>query len=241
MTTATKQGLAEQAHNRMFRIVVPAMLGLVSIGAWLFEVFVIKGWAGLNWLRGYPFAALVGIAASALATGFAAKYALDTRRHPSAGAAPFGGFVLGASLAAFVSFEVAREAIYNLHSRSAAWLSLSGEPGLARSFYITQWLLILGAGLITTSVFTLGIRRLLVAIAWWTALLFAVALLLVMPLSVALIQVIQAPGGQTDYVHAVKMGYPMFFTPILLAVATHIAVRAAAKSAPNTPSSPSEK
>jgi hypothetical protein len=44
------------------RAAAVVVLGLVAFGLWLGEMVWVKGWPGLAWLNGYPYAA-VGVAA----------------------------------------------------------------------------------------------------------------------------------------------------------------------------------
>jgi hypothetical protein len=48
---------------------------------------------------------------------------------------------------------------------------------------------------------------------------FVGAFLLTVPASLLSIQIFPALDGSTDYIHAVKMGYPAFWTVLLTAVA----------------------
>jgi hypothetical protein len=68
-------------------------------------------------------------------------------------------------------------------------------------------------------------RWTLVPISHWSIVLIAVALLVTPVLSMATVQVLPALHGQTDLVHAVKMGYPTFWVTILLPAATELALR----------------
>jgi hypothetical protein len=69
---------------------------------------------------------------------------------------------------------------------------------------------------------TLVVNRRLAAIHCWTGLLLAAALLLVMPLSVATIKIFPALNGSMDEIHSIKMGYPVFWTTVLVPVALRL-------------------
>ena len=49
-----------------------------------------------------------------------------------------------------------------------------------------------------------------------TPLYLVVALILVLPLSFATIRLLPALNGSTDEIHAIKMGYPVFWTALLV-------------------------
>jgi hypothetical protein len=86
-------------------------LGLLSTGIWLGEVIWLKGWEGLRWLDGYPWAA----PPTALAVSLGALVAGSGRTHTSWRRR--GAFLIMVWAALWASFEVSRYSLFALHSR----------------------------------------------------------------------------------------------------------------------------
>lgn len=189
--------------------------GLASLALWRGEVELIKGWAGLNWLNGYPRAAVpvcVLVAASVLVAVLAA--APPTVRHDiqSRGVRrTYVTFVAVATVIAGLSFEISRQWLESSH----AWLMFSPPPLSTR----VSWLLPpVGSIALSAVGFFVAIDRLLLRLRIWTVGLFLVALILVVPASWLLLQVLPA-HGYTDPIHAIKAGYPMLWTSLLMGAA----------------------
>jgi hypothetical protein len=185
------------------------VLSLLSMVAWRVEVEWIKGWAGLGWLHGYPWAA-VPICVLVAGSILVAVASMAPVRVVSAGA--FLAVVTGVG---WVSFEIARR-----------WLYVDQEWLLppARSLALPRWALspLLSIALSSVGVY-LAISRLLFRLRPWTVVLFVAADLLVLPTSWLTLQIIPAHGYR-DGIHAIKAGYPMLWTPILTAGAAALAV-----------------
>jgi len=192
-------------------------LGLLAAGLWLAEVLRVKGWEGLRWLGGYPWAAVptclfVALAALIAARGEAVRPAF---RH--------AGFVIAVWATSWVSFEVSRVGLIALHTPSLVdfvsvtlWMKLALLDPLIR--------LVCAVALAVMGIY-LGVRFLLRPISRWTILYLAVALLLVVPACLLTIRVVPAVNGATDYLHAVTMGYPTFWTVVLVAAAVALGRR----------------
>lgn len=195
--------------------------GLVSLALWRCEVELIKGWAGLNWLHGYPWAAIpvcALVAASVLIAVLAAAPppAREAIRSRGVGrtCATFVAFATGN---AWLSFEIARRWL----ETSRAWLMFSPPPFVAR----IGWLLpAVGSIALCAVGFFLAIDRLLLRLRPRCIALFAVALILVMPASWLLLQLLPA-HGYTDEIHAIKAGYPTLWTNLLMGGAAVVAAR----------------
>jgi hypothetical protein len=197
-------------------------LGGLSGAAWLAEVALLKGWEGLRWLDGYPNAVFVGVPCVVLSVALPILISRSTERKQ------FALFVASACLIAWLSFDLARNALLELHSPSAAWMVLAGKPAMARTFIARELGALVSAGVLAAVGFTVAVRIFLAHVGWWTAGLFLLAIALVMPMGMLTIRVVPALNGQTDYLHVVKMGYPLFWTNVLMGLASWLAVRAAA-------------
>jgi hypothetical protein len=180
-------------------------------GLWLAEVVWIKGWPGLAWLSGFNWSALpICPLIVVMASYSVAAHARSWHRIL---------FFSVASVVSVTAFVIARWALFELFS--------GGFPG-ATAFGAGIVLLI--AGLIVSVGLTISGNRWLAPLHYWTGILVAVALLLVVPLSFATIRVFPALNGSTDEIHSIKMGYPVFWTALLVPVAMRLGRESRAKS-----------
>jgi hypothetical protein len=195
--------------------------GLLSLALWRGEVELIKGWAGLSWLNGYPWAAVpvcALVAASVLATSLAAAppAAREAIQPRGVGRACVTFLAIAAGIA-WVSFEIARRWLETSH----AWLMFSPPPLATR----IGWLMPAVGSITWCAVgFFVAIDRLLLRLRPWCIALFAAALILVMPASWLSLQLVPA-HGYTDPLHAIKAGYPMLWTNLLMGAAAGAAAR----------------
>jgi hypothetical protein len=176
---------------------------------WTAEVRWATGWAGTAWLSGFnwsavPIGAVIGVSASYCVSARAS----GVRR------AWFVGF---ACVASVVAFAIARWAAFELFAegvpgRAAIRVGLAG--GLLA-------LLLVSVGL------TMSASRWLAPLSPWAAVLLGGALTLVLPLSFATIKIFPAVNGSTDEIHAIKMGYPVLWTALLVPLAMRLGRRRA--------------
>jgi hypothetical protein len=173
---------------------------LVAWVLWLAEVSWVKGWTGLNWLSGFNWSA---VPICALIAGLSAYVAsAPDRRHERV------RFICAAFIVTFTAFVIGRWAAFELFS---GWVS-SGRGLRAASALVFSGLLV-SVGL------TWLANRLLAPLRNWTWIVLLLTLLLVAPLSVATIKVLPALNGSRDEIHAIKMGYPIFWTALLVPLA----------------------
>lgn len=185
------------------------LLALVAWATWFYEVVAVKKWDGLNWLIGFPHAAVVGVVCVAAAM-LLVQIARGARPSWWKGAA----FVVITAALSLLAFSVAREALYLIHGRM---LLLRTTYDVALRNFSVAMLLITGA----LALFVVLAARVLIArITLASALYFVAAIALVMPASLMTIHLFPALNGHTDYLHAVKMGYPLFWTVVLFAIAS---------------------
>ncbi|HYR85045.1 MAG TPA: hypothetical protein VE422_13265 [Terriglobia bacterium] len=105
-------------------------------------------------------------------------------------------------------------------ARWAAFELFSG--GISGGTGLSAVIVLLLAGLIVSLGLTLAANRWLVPLHYWTGILVAVGLLLVLPISIATIKVFPALNGSTDQIHSIKMGYPIFWTAVLVPIAMRL-------------------
>lgn len=197
------------------------VFGLVSLTLWRGEVELIKGWDGLNWLSGYPWAAVpicALVAASLLVAVLAASppAARDAIRSRGGGRACVFFFSIATGIA-WLSFEIARRWLETSH----AWLMFSPPALVTRLGWAMP---AIGSIALCAVGFFFAIDRLLVRLPLVSIALFTVALILILPASWLLLQIVPA-HGYTDEIHAIKAGYPTLWTNLLLGAAAAVAVR----------------
>ncbi|HKU42549.1 MAG TPA: hypothetical protein VJR89_30535 [Polyangiales bacterium] len=171
---------------------------LSAWAAWWIEIYWIRGWSSAGWLAGYTWSAIPICACIASISSAVLAPSLAWRRRLS--------FVGIGSVLCWAALDISRATLFELGRR---WLSRSGWPD---PWLLTLWIAALGVA----GALWFCSDQLLAPLSRWTALLLAAALALVTPLSLATIRAIPALRGQTDAVHAVKMGYPVFWTALLL-------------------------
>jgi hypothetical protein len=173
-------------------------------GLWLGEVCLVKGWAGLAWLDGFNWSSLPICAVVAITSSYAAS--------PDAGWRGRTAFVLFGFVLMAGAFAAGREAVIDFFS---AWV-IPYDPPLV---------ILAAAGLAVSAGLTAAARWWLAPVHLWTAAAVAAALIAVLPLSVMTIAVFPALNGSTDEVHAVKMGYPVLWTALLVPLALRLGRR----------------
>jgi hypothetical protein len=176
----------------------------------------VKGWAGLNWLGGYPWAAVPVCLAIALAAWIGA----GSRKPRSADR--FIAFLFLAWGLLLLCFELARSSLYTLHS--VGYLRYFPDLLKQGSFWsrLHDLVLLLGvplAILLAGLGLCLLARLFLPRVSRWTLLFLLLGLVLIMPASLATCHVLSAIDYRTDYFHAVKMGYPAFWAVVLVGTA----------------------
>jgi hypothetical protein len=198
--------------NILVKIATCAIVALVSWGLWVAEVRWIKGWTGLAWLSGFNWSSLpiCGLIAGACSYLLAPHIRRTAR---------FNFILLAFSLTG-AAFFVARFGLME-------WLSTWNVRGFA----------IGAAGSIVVAGLAVSIGLAALANKWlapmhpWTAALVAGALMAVLPLSFATVTIFPAFNGSTDGIHSIKMGYPVFWTSLLVPLALQLGRKKTSPSA----------
>jgi len=189
--------------NFLVQFAVCAIVGLVSWGLWIAEVCWIKGWTGLAWLSGFNWSSLpiCGLIAGAC------SYLLAPHIRPTVRL----NFILFASALTIAAFVIARLGLMELLS---TWN--------VRGFAILAIGSILVAGLTVSIGLVALANRWLAPMHRWTAAIVAGALIAVLPLSFATVRFFPALNGSSDGIHSIKMGYPVFWTALLVPLALQL-------------------
>jgi hypothetical protein len=185
----------------LFRASLLILTALIAWGLWLGEVCWVKGWAGLAWLDGFNWSALPICAVIVVTSSCVVSPDVGWRQR-----IPFVlfGFVVAAG-----AFVAGRWAMIEIGS---AWVFPFYDPLITLA----------AAGLAVSVGLTAAASRWLAPVHVWTALVVIVALVLVLPLSLITIKVLPALSGDTDDIHAIKMGYPVLWTALLVPLALRL-------------------
>jgi len=176
----------------------------------------VKGWAGLNWLGGYPCAAVPVCLAIALAAWIGA----GSRKQESA--VRFIAFQVLAWGLLLLCFELARSSLYALHTVGFLWFfpDLLKQGSLWNRLYNLGLFLGIPLAVLLASVGLFWAVCLFhQRISQWTLLFLILGLILIMPASLATCHVLSAIDYRMDYFHAVKIGYPAFWAVVLVGTA----------------------
>jgi len=198
------------------RILWILLLAFLAFGLWYGEVRFVKGGEGLNWLEGYPWAAVPVCLAIALAAWIGA----GQKRGRSA--VRVAAFLLISWGILFLSFEIAKASLFALHSVGFLFYfpEMLKQGSLWDRLYELGLFLGVPLAVILTSVgLYWAIHLFLQRISQWTLLFLILGLILIMPASLATCHVLSAIDCRTDYFHAVKMGYPAFWAVALVGAA----------------------
>ncbi len=201
--TGSLQSVYPQARpgSRPLQVAAIVGLGLIGAASWRFEVEHVVGWNSLQWIYRWPRASCVvslSVAIALLVTTSRLRVVPISRR---------AWYLLFVTALGLLAFAIARNghletARYALHTGSGLLFRFSAEVGGA-------WVLAaFGVSLLGRHCLGLPSRP--------SGPAYSLAIALVPLFSVATIHLLPAPNGATDYVHAVKVGYPAFWTPVLM-------------------------
>jgi hypothetical protein len=175
--------------------------------AWYLCIGRFNGSEGLEWLNGFQWGALP--ACAAIAAGSAAAVACD--RSPWRLLA----FFAAATALSFAAFAGARDEIYALHSYAFM------PPSLTHPVRLALYWLSVSAGLAWLA------SRLLTPMRWRAALYLAAAPVLAVYCAHLTVSIF--PGGRhEDIYNAIRLGYPVFWTAILVPSALRLGRKPAA-------------
>jgi hypothetical protein len=181
-----------------FRASLLIVAAFVAWGLWFGEVCWVKGWAGLAWLDGFNWSALPICAVIVVTSSFVVSPGAAWRERTL--------FVLFGFVLTVGTFVAGRQAMFEIGS---AWVFPFYDP------FVT----LAAAGLAVSVGLTAAAGRWLAPVHVWTVVAIIAALILVLPLSFMTIAVFPALNGDTDDIHAIKMGYPVLWTALLVPLA----------------------
>jgi hypothetical protein len=192
-----------ETHARLATVLMAA---LAAWGLWYLGISWFNGGEGLLWLHGFQWGALPASAAIALACVAAVAREWRPLR--------LSAFVVLASALCLAAFAVTRDELYSLNTRIFA------PAGFASIRLALYW-----AGVSLGLAWLAG--RLLAPMRRWTALYLAAGLAL--PLPLAALTVMVFPGERHgDLYNAIRLGYPVLWTAILVPAALWLGRKPAA-------------
>jgi hypothetical protein len=198
----------------VLRLSLLIVAAFAAWGLWLGEVVWVKGWASLAWLDEFnwsslPICAVIVVTASYLVSADA----------PWRERTKFVAFGFALTIWAF---KEGRWAIMEVFMDLPMWPG--HEPAIIQ--VLSNVALSAGAlvaiGLAVSAGLVAAASRWLAPLHIWTTLVVVAALLLVLPLSVITVMAFPALHGETDEIHAVKMGYPVLWTALLVPLALRL-------------------
>jgi hypothetical protein len=204
--------MAELFKSKSLQLLLVILIAVLANVLWLGEIVWIKGWAGTRWLSGQMWASVWVCLLVPTAT------LLTVRRDRGCRPIKMTGFVLITGAVLLICYEIVRDSLYSLHS--VGFLALLMQGDLLQKLKDFAVLAGIPFAVILASITLHATLHLLIQPMKRTALFyFAGAFLLVGPASLASVLILPALNGSTDYIHAVKMGYPAFWSVICTAFA----------------------
>lgn len=181
------------------------ILSTVGMSSWLYEIVEIKGWYSLNWLSGQLYSPYIATLFSVFA--FMAPFFINRQLTPKNTIICIIIFYM----TNIICFEIGKQLCYAMYSKFW-WLSGTTSDIIIMALIALFLFIFLGFTYrLTTHKFIKRNRKI-------STLFITLLLLLITPLSLLTIQINSGYGHGTDWVDAVKMGYPIFWTTILLGV-----------------------
>lgn len=192
-------------------LIVPVLTGVGAIGAWWYELHIVIGWEGNAWLD-LPLRTIYGLLFLVVMT-FLIPLMVELKM-------PFlWGFLYALLLYAvsYWAFFAAYNLFEQLYSQGVA---ARDERQIAFSI----WKL-LGIVITTASVYFVPLRHFLRTTDGMHVLTIMVAFISVIPASIICIEHLPLWSTKTAFIDAVKVGYPMFWTPIFLGLLSTATVK----------------
>ncbi|RJS20821.1 hypothetical protein DRW03_19295 [Corallococcus sp. H22C18031201] len=190
------------------------VLALVAWASWFGEVVGLRGWAGLEWLLHFPLAAVSGCLLAGVASWVPVLDAPVSRARQ-------GLALVTASAASLGAFVLTRDVAGLLGPRGSGVLLLGDSL-----WWVWVWARVAGELVFALTLASVGVGGALrwagAPIRWRTVPLLAVGIAAVPTLSWLSIQLLPALNGRQDFIHAVKMGYPLFWTVLVVNAAVSL-------------------
>ncbi len=195
------------AIEALARVAAVLAAALAAWAAWYAGIGWFNGSEGIEWLNGFQWGALPACAAIAVACAAAMARDYNLPR--------LLAFIAAATALSFAAFAGARDEIYAFHSY------VFMPPAPAHSVWLALYWLCVSAGLAWLA------NRLLAPVRWRAALYLAAGLILAVYFAYLTVSIFPA-GRHEDMYNAIRLGYPAFWTAILLPAALRLGRKPAA-------------
>jgi hypothetical protein len=187
-------------------VLIVILLGIICNFLWLYEIVQIKGWIGLNWLNGYMNSIFLIIPLTVC------SYILTLRRFRKIEFKNLMISFIGLSIISLVSFEIAREFIYEINSRffgdySSQFISI---VKVLTGIIIPNLIYCIGYHFITNR-FLLKLRKI-------TIFLYLGPIVFSILFGLITININPGFGSGTTFIDSVKMGYPILWMNIFFGI-----------------------
>jgi hypothetical protein len=197
-------------RNLLITITIVFILAIFGTSLWLFEILKIKGWYGLNWLNGPLYSSYIAtlVAVFAFLTPFIISRQMTVKKITCLSIILYAASIL--------CFETGKGLCYALYCRFCFW---TRKDILLN--YLIAFLLFVFIGVAYWFVTNRWIKKNKKV----NILLITFLIVSAIPLSLMTIQLNTGFGTQAEWVDAVKMGYPIFWTIVLLGLSAILVVR----------------
>jgi hypothetical protein len=196
------------------RHAVILMAAFLAMGLWRAELFLVRGWLGLqddrfswSWESGFNWAAIPICALIASVCAFSVHPFYFSIR-PFYSAARLAMFVTMASIMFLAAFVISKAALDN-------FFAFAFSHGAGRPAGLIALLPMALSGVAVSVVLPLLAREMLAPVQLWTMFALAAALVLIMPLSALTFCLLADSCGQMG-INDIKLGYPIFWTALLV-------------------------
>lgn len=189
------------------RYSVILMAAFLAMGLWRAELFLVRGWLGLqddrsswSWESGFNWAAIPICALIASVCAFSVR--------PLYSAARLAMFVTLASIMFIVAFVISKAALDD-------FFAFTFSHGAGRPAGLIALLPMALSGGVVSVILPLLARQMLAHVQLWTIFALAAALVLIMPLS-AFTFCLLVNSCERIGINDIKLGYPIFWTALLV-------------------------
>ena len=184
-------------------LIIIFVFSILGLGLWLCEIVEIKTWNSLNWLRGQLYSPFIAILFSVFAfmTPFFVNRQLTSKKTIVS--------IIIFYTTNIICFEIGKQLCYVMYSR-LWWLSGTTTDIILMVIIALSLFIFIGFSYwLTTHKFIKKNKKI-------NMLFTTLLILLTIPLSLLTIYINTGFGSGTDWEDAVKMGYPIFWTTMLL-------------------------
>jgi hypothetical protein len=202
----------------VLRSSVLMIAAFVAWALWLGEVVWVKGWAGLAWLDEFNWSSVPICAVIVVTASYFVSADAPWRERTKFVAFGFALAIWAFREGRWAMMEFFMDLPFPLPGYKPTITEILSDVAVSVGTLIVSGLAV-SVGLVAAA------TRWLAPLHIWTAIVVIVALLLVLPLSLLTVTVFPALSGNTDEIHAVKMGYPVLWTALLVPLSLRVGRR----------------